>query len=74
MTLALRKGTLTLSVMTLIKSVSYLAEAFSFTKDSGVDLLELSIKLGLHIQLTKGLSHHSHVQEECLQRAIIELG
>lgn len=54
MTLVPRRGALTLSVMTLIKSVSYLAEAFSSTKDSGVNLPELSLKLGLHIQLTKG--------------------
>ena len=54
MTLAPIRGALTLSVITLFKSMSYLAEAFSSTKDSGVDLPELSLKLGLHIQLTKG--------------------
>lgn len=74
MTPAPRRGALTLSVMTLIKSVSYSAEAFSSTKDSGVDLPGLSLNLGLHTQLTKGLPHLSHVQEECLQGAIIELG
>lgn len=74
MTLAPRRGALTLSVMTLIKSVSYLAESFSFIKDSGVDLPELSLNSGLCIQLTKGLPHLSHVQEECLQGTIIKLG